>query len=48
MEVRPRSAGQNIAEKTAITFTWLNNIVSDTNDDTVINIEPTEVVPCMG
>lgn len=42
------SAGKNIAEKTATTLTWLNNIVSDTNDDTVINIDPTEEVPCLG
>ncbi|ABV75323.1 hypothetical protein A1C_05420 [Rickettsia akari str. Hartford] len=42
------SVGKNIAEKTATTITWLNKIDSGTNDDTVIDIEPTEEVPCLG
>lgn len=42
------SAGKNIAEKTATTLTWLNKIASGTNDDTVIDIDATEEVPCLG
>ena len=40
------SAGKNIAEKTATTLTWLK-VTSGTNDDTVIDIDPTEEVPCL-
>ncbi|MFA1688150.1 hypothetical protein ABVF33_01105 [Candidatus Rickettsia barbariae] len=41
------SAGKNIAKKTATTLTWLNKVTSGTNDDTVIDIDPTEEVPCL-
>ncbi|WP_016917390.1 hypothetical protein [Rickettsia honei] len=41
------SVGKNIAEKTATTLTWLNKVTSGTNDDTVIDIDPTEEVPCL-
>ena len=42
------SAGKNIAEKTTTTLIWLNKVASGTNDDTVIDIDPTEEVPCLG
>ncbi len=42
------SAGKNIAEKITTTLTWLNKVASGTNDDTVIDIDPTEEVPCLG
>ncbi|KJV96317.1 hypothetical protein RPAAT24_0458 [Rickettsia parkeri str. AT len=41
------SAGKNIAKKTATTLTWLNKVTSGTNDDTVIDIDPTEELPCL-
>ncbi|WP_231284217.1 MULTISPECIES: hypothetical protein [spotted fever group] len=41
------SVGKNIAEKTATTLTWLNKVTSGTNDDTVIDIDLTEEVPCL-